>query len=161
MMNELWSAKFKSLIFLKIQWFFLHISLNEILPLLKCSDVLNSSNLNFHDYLLFLKIKTQLLGRHIGTVRNVRQVVMNQFKSFQLKISITSCLNFWDKAWWFRTVVFIFIVIFTTFRPLCPPTNFRFFCRTKEPTWNFEPPPFFNLRGPLAQIPSTITRYKS
>ena len=44
---------------------------------------------------------------------------------------IKSCLNIWDKAWWFffipgfRTIVFNFIVIFTTFRPICPPVFFR------------------------------------
>ena len=41
-----------------------------------------------------------------------------------------SCLNFWDEACWFLSLrffvlVFIFIVIFTTFRPICPPAFFR------------------------------------
>ena len=33
-------------------------------------------------------------------------------------------------------------------------------CRTREPTRNFEPRPFFNPRGSLALIPLSITRYK-
>ena len=42
-----------------------------------------------------------------------------------------NCQNFWDEACWFfiikgfRTIVFIFIVISTTFRPICPPAFFR------------------------------------
>ena len=37
-----------------------------------------------------------------------------------------SCLNFWDKAWWFLSLrVFIFIVISTTFWPICPLAFFR------------------------------------
>ena len=39
---------------------------------------------------------------------------------------LISSLNFWNEAWWFFiikglwTIVFIFIVISTTFRPICP-----------------------------------------
>ena len=44
---------------------------------------------------------------------------------------IFSCLGFWNEACWFLslrffwTIVFIFIVISTTFRPICPPAFFR------------------------------------
>ena len=56
----------------------------------------------------------------------------------------------------FRTIVFIFIL--TTFPPICPPSGD--FCRTREPTQNFEPRPLFNSRRLLALIPLTITGYK-
>ena len=44
---------------------------------------------------------------------------------------VISCLNFRDKAWWFffikgfQTIVFIFIVISSTFRPIYLPAFFR------------------------------------
>ena len=33
-------------------------------------------------------------------------------------------------------------------------------CRTREPTWNFEPNTLFNPQGKIGQNPLTITRYK-
>ena len=48
-------------------------------------------------------------------------------------ISIIGCLNFWDEACWFLSlrvfglfIVFIFIVISTTFRSICHPAFFRY-----------------------------------
>ena len=60
----------------------------------------------------------------------------------------------------FRTIVFIFIVISTMFRPICPPALFSGICRTREPTQNFELRPLLNPRGSHILIPLAITRYK-
>ena len=55
-----------------------------------------------------------------------------RFGRYLLRPSSGVCrLNFWDEAWWFyiikgfRTIVFIFIVISTAFRPICSPAFFR------------------------------------
>ena len=45
----------------------------------------------------------------------------------------------------FRTIVFIFIVIFTTFRSLYPPSSGVY--RTRELSRNFEPRPLFDPGG--------------
>ena len=59
----------------------------------------------------------------------------------------------------FWTIVFIFIVIFTTFWSICPPAS-GVSCQNLKPTQNFEPRPLFNPQELLAQISLTITRYK-
>ena len=46
---------------------------------------------------------------------------------------LVNCLNFWDEAWWFLSLrvfghlssSYCYIVISTTFRPICPPAFFR------------------------------------
>ena len=55
----------------------------------------------------------------------------------------------------FRTIVLIFIVIATTFRPICPPA---FRCLSNSGT--FELRPLLNPRGSPVQIPLAITGYK-
>ena len=51
---------------------------------------------------------------------------------YGLNSATTSCLNFWDEAWWFlslrvfQTIVFIFIIISTRFRLISPPTFLRY-----------------------------------
>ena len=52
-----------------------------------------------------------------------------------------------------RTIVLVFIVIYTTLRPMCPSAFFRCFCRTldpsrriQEPSLNFETNTLFNPR---------------
>ena len=60
--------------------------------------------------------------------------------------------DFSDEAWWllllriFRTIDLIFIVIITTFRPICPSAFFR--CFIRESTQYLE----LNLRGRLYQF---------
>ena len=59
----------------------------------------------------------------------------------------------------FRTIVFIFFVIYTTFRPMCPPDFFR--CLSaREPSRNFELRPLLNPWGSSVLIPLAITGYK-
>ena len=53
----------------------------------------------------------------------------------------------------FRTIVFIFIIIFTTFRPICPQA-----CRNRNLSRNFEPRTLFYLRGSPALIQTTNRR---
>ena len=53
-------------------------------------------------------------------------------KSKRLEVNyLFSYLNFWDEAWWFLSLrvfeLLFFIVIFTTFRPICHPAFFRCF----------------------------------
>ena len=55
----------------------------------------------------------------------------------------------------FQTIVFIVIVIFTTFWPSSGVSGW-----TWEPIWNFKPHPLFNPQGSLALIPLTIIEYK-
>ena len=56
-----------------------------------------------------------------------------------------------NKGFW--TIVFIFIVISTMFRPICPPTFLR--CLS-----NLELRPLLNLQGSPVLIPLAITGYK-
>ena len=59
----------------------------------------------------------------------------------------------------FQTIVFIFFLISTTFRSICPPASSGI-CRTQEPSRNFELRPLLNPRGSSVLIPLAITRYK-
>ena len=59
----------------------------------------------------------------------------------------------------FRTIVFIFIIMFTTFRPIFLQSSSGV-CWTQVPTRNFEPRPIFNPQGSLVLIPLIITAYK-
>ena len=58
----------------------------------------------------------------------------------------------------FQMFVFIFIVIFPIFQPMCPSLDIS--CQTWEFTWNFKPRPSFNPQWLLALILLTITGYK-
>ena len=77
-----------------------------------------------------------------------------------------SCLNFWDKAWWFFSLrVFGLLSSFLWLFPqrfgqyvLWPSSGV---CRTWEPTQNFEQCPLLNSRGSLVLIALAITRFKS
>ena len=60
----------------------------------------------------------------------------------------------------FRTIVFIFIAISKTFRPISSPVFEGVSCRTREPTRNFELRPSLNLRGSPVLILFAITGYK-
>ena len=57
----------------------------------------------------------------------------------------------------FRTIVFIFIVISTTFRPICPPAFFR--CLSNTGTYT-ELRTLLNSRWSPVLIPLAITGYK-
>ena len=50
------------------------------------------------------------------------------------------CLNFWDEDWWFLPIrvfrIFSSSLLFTTFRPICPPTFFRCFFLSNSGIWN-------------------------
>ena len=59
----------------------------------------------------------------------------------------------------FRTIVFIFSVISTTFRLICPPAFFRCLSNS-EPTRNFELRSLLNPRVSPVLIPLAITGYK-
>ena len=59
----------------------------------------------------------------------------------------------------FRTIVFIFIVIPTTFRPICPLAFFRYLSNSGT-FRNFELHPLLISRGSPVLIPLAITGYK-
>ena len=84
---------------------------------------------------------------------------VNKFHSFYMlsKFLRRSLLIFIIKVFW--TIVFIIIVISTTFRPICPPAFFRC-CRTREPSRNFELRPLLKPRGSPVLILLAITGYK-
>ena len=77
-----------------------------------------------------------------------------------------SCLNFWDKLWWFLSfrvfrLLSSSLLLYSQHFAQCilrPSSGVS--CWTQEPTQNFEPRPLFNLWGLLAPILLTITRYK-
>ena len=53
-------------------------------------------------------------------------LLRKETKPIIYQVFLSSCLNFWDfiiKG--FRTIVFVFIVISTPFRPICLPAFFR------------------------------------
>ena len=58
----------------------------------------------------------------------------------------------------FQTIVFIFIVISSTFRSICPPAFFK--CLSIAGTVTELPSPLLNPRGLPVLIPLTITGYK-
>ena len=60
----------------------------------------------------------------------------------------------------FRTIVFIFIVISTTFWPICPPAFFRCLSNSGEPSRNFKLRLLLNPWGSPVLIPLAITGYK-
>ena len=68
-----------------------------------------------------------------------------------------SCQHFWDEAWrfffikGFRTIVFIFVVISTTFRPIFLPTFFR--CLSNSGT-------FMELRTTSVKVPEFYKHLK-
>ena len=76
-----------------------------------------------------------------------------------------SCLNFWDKAWWFLSLMVVGLLSSSL---LLFPQHFGWYvlrsssgiCRTWESTLNFELCALLNPRGSPVLIPLAITRYK-
>ena len=76
-----------------------------------------------------------------------------------------SCLNFWDKAWWFLSLR-VFGLLSSSL--LLFPQRFSWYvlrpssgvCRTREPSQNFELRPLLNPLGSPDLIPLAITGYK-
>ena len=81
---------------------------------------------------------------------------------FSVRVNYICCILLIEALWLFiikgfRTIVFLFIVISTTFRPICPPAFFR--CLSNSGTFT-ELGTLLNPRGLPVLIPLAITGYK-
>ena len=78
---------------------------------------------------------------------------------------VISCLNFWDEAWWFLSLMVFgllssFLLLFLQSFGRYVLVPFSGVCRNWEPTRNFELRPLLNPRGSPVLIPLAITGYK-
>ena len=58
--------------------------------------------------------------------------------------------------WIYKSIVFIFIVMFTMFQQMRFRSSWGVSCQTQKPTWNFETRLLLYPRGLLARIPWSI-----
>ena len=101
-------------------------------------------------FMCVLSIKVSKRKKSGNLFNDPRTYILIIYEFLRQSLMIFIIQDFW-------TIVFIPMVVFTTFFDRCGLRPFSdLSCRTLEPTWNFN---LFNSSGSIALIPSTITGY--